>query len=107
MHTKQVRELRAKKSAPPPVATVPVTAEPAQLQAPVGASWFWGGQGGGGPEPNPDAADLKPLFQHLPFRWVGVWVGGRKGEELRFEPQHLTWLPLFRSAAELAFALPC
>lgn len=71
--SQQVRALRAKKAAPPAVATVPVSAEPSQLQAPIGTSWFWGGASGGGGgggqlPPNPDAEELKSLYQHLPFR---------------------------------------
>lgn len=67
----QVRSLKAKKSAPPAVATVAASAEPAQLQAPIGTSWFWGGSagaGGQGVPPNPDAQALLPLYSHLPFR---------------------------------------
>lgn len=84
--------MKAKKNAPPAVGTVPVTtAEPgAQLQAPIGSSWFWGGAAGGGTAagaasrvpPNPDAEALKPLYQHLPFRRVSglaavAWGSGR------------------------------
>lgn len=68
----QVRTLAAKKAAPPAVATVPIRGEPTQALAPTGGSWFWGGAAGGGaePPPNPDAEELRPLYQHLPFRHV-------------------------------------
>lgn len=82
-HAAQVRALRAKKSAAPAVAAVATAAQPAQLQAPIGTSWFWGAGGGGpgaglgGPvPPNPDAADLRPLYEHLPFRWAAGWAAG-------------------------------
>lgn len=75
----QVRAVRAQKLAPPPVAAVPLAAAEAAAQqpAPVGASWFWGSAGAGGAAGGsqvplyPDAEDLKPLYQHLPFRQAG------------------------------------
>ena len=72
-----MRTLAAKKTAPPTVATVPLTSESVQLQAPVGSSWFWGGSSAAGGAaggfagelpPNPDAEELRPLYQRLPFR---------------------------------------
>ncbi len=58
---------------------MPLTSEAAQLQAPVGGSWFWGGgpaaEGAGAGElpPNPDAQELRPLYQRLPFRQAWCW----------------------------------
>ncbi|KAI7841291.1 hypothetical protein COHA_004910, partial [Chlorella ohadii] len=85
----RVRALAAKKSAPPAVATVPLTSEAAQLQAPVGGSWFWGGgpvaggAGAGELPPNPDAQELRPLYQRLPFSFRNSRWSDEEQQKLR------------------------